>query len=219
MPPIASAADAPAVPFAAHAPSGFLLFLDLAERFLVLAVAGWLIYRFLPTLDSHPFNLLLLFSEALVVVFIAFRRFGPADNSLRAWGAALTGTFAPLLVLPIGTVLLPVGFGASVMLAGILFSIAAKMFLRRSFGIVAANRGVEIGGPYRLVRHPMYFGYLLTHIGFLSMSFSLWNLIVYIACWFAMLLRIAVEEGVLRQDPQYLDYCGRVRSRLLPGIW
>ena len=44
---------------------------------------------------------------------------------------------------------------------GVSFSLGAKAFLRRSFGIVAANRKVQRGGPYRLVRHPLMLGFLI----------------------------------------------------------
>ena len=65
----------------------------------------------------------------------------------------------------------------------------------------------------------MYLGYLLSHAAYLSMSFSVWNLAVYAACWTAMILRIFVEESVLSEDPQYQEYVARVRSRLIPAVW
>ena len=42
-----------------------------------------------------------------------------------------------------------------------------KITLGRSFGVVPANRGVVVGGPYNFVRHPIYTGYLITHVAFL----------------------------------------------------
>ena len=45
---------------------------------------------------------------------------------------------------------------------GLAVVIVGKMTLGRSFGVVPANRGVVVGGPYRLVRHPIYTGYLIT---------------------------------------------------------
>ena len=45
--------------------------------------------------------------------------------------------------------------------------VVAKMALGRSFGLAPANRGVVVRGPYTLVRHPIYTGYLVTHVGFL----------------------------------------------------
>jgi hypothetical protein len=37
------------------------------------------------------------------------------------------------------------------------------------------------GGPYRLVRHPIYFGYLIGHVGFLLANFS-WRNATVLAC-------------------------------------
>jgi protein-S-isoprenylcysteine O-methyltransferase Ste14 len=46
------------------------------------------------------------------------------------------------------------------------------MVLGRSFGLLPAQRGLVVVGPYRFVRHPIYFGYLIGHIGFLLVNFS-----------------------------------------------
>ena len=112
---------------------------------------------------------------------------------------------------------MPVATG--MMVAGLMCSISAKIFLRRSFGIVAANRGVQREGPYRALRHPIYFGYLITQAGFLSISYSGWNVLIYTACWLAMVLRIRAEEAVLAEDEAYREYRRHVRYRLLPAIW
>ena len=48
---------------------------------------------------------------------------------------------------------------------GLVLVVVGKMALGRSFGIVPANRGVVVRGPYTLVRHPIYTGYLITHVG------------------------------------------------------
>jgi protein-S-isoprenylcysteine O-methyltransferase Ste14 len=44
--------------------------------------------------------------------------------------------------------------------------IAGKVALGRSFGIAPANRGVGRPRPYGFVRHPIYSGYIVTHIAF-----------------------------------------------------
>jgi protein-S-isoprenylcysteine O-methyltransferase Ste14 len=195
------------------------LWLDLAERGFLLMLGSWMLYRFAPTVAGNPLNLLILVSEGLVLAFALFRRFGPAVNTARAWSVALIGTCAPLLIVPAGSHWMSPSVVLPFMLLGILISTAAKLSLRRSFGIVAANRGVRRGGPYRLVRHPMYSGYLLTHASFLVVNASLWNAAVYACCWMAMLLRIGAEEGILGVDPAYRAYGEQVRYRLIPGLW
>lgn len=212
----------------AHArPDRVEALLDLGERVLLLAVMGLLVFRFVPATPDHPINLLVVISESLVILFVLIRRAGRSVHSGTAWVAALVGTFAPLFVAPVGTTMQPdPAFAAAfepvamvVMVAGMTFSIGAKLFLRRSFGIVAANRGVQQRGPYRVVRHPMYLGYLLCHAAFLSVSLSVWNIAVYTACWCAMILRIRLEEGILGEDAAYRAYRREVRHRLIPGIW
>ena len=51
--------------------------------------------------------------------------------------------------------------------AGLAIVIAGKITLGRSFALLPANRGVVSTGVYRVVRHPIYMGYLITHVAFL----------------------------------------------------
>jgi protein-S-isoprenylcysteine O-methyltransferase Ste14 len=104
-------------------------------------------------------------------------------------------------------------------LGGFALQISAKLTLRRSFGIVAANRGVKVGGPYRFVRHPMYAGYVMTHVGFLLHNPSLWNFGVYGLAFGCQVARILAEERVLLQDQGYRDFAARTRYRLLFGVF
>ena len=105
------------------------------------------------------------------------------------------------------------------MFAGMMFQISAKAALWRSYGLIPANRGVKTGGPYRFVRHPMYAGYTLTHIGFLIGFPSLQNLLVYFATFLVEVARLIREELILNKDPLYRDYTTRVHYRLLPGVF
>ena len=55
--------------------------------------------------------------------------------------------------------------------------IAGKLSLGRSFGLIPANRGVVSTGVYRFVRHPIYLGYLITHVGFVVANPTMWNVV------------------------------------------
>ncbi len=66
-----------------------------------------------------------------------------------------------------GVHLIPEWLAAPLQIAGIVIQVSAKLSLRRSFDILPANRCVVVRGPYRLIHHPMYFGYLVGDIGFL----------------------------------------------------
>ena len=102
------------------------------------------------------------------------------------------------------------------MAIGLAINISAKLALNRSFGLVAANRGVKQGGPYKLVRHPMYLGYFVTQLGFLLSSFSWFNLAIYVVAWVFQVLRIIEEEKFLSEDPEYRAFMIRVPRRILP---
>ena len=103
---------------------------------------------------------------------------------------------------------------------GTAIALAAKLSLRRSFGLVPANRGVKKSGAYRFVRHPMYTGYVLNHIGFLMLFFSVWNLVIYATCWVLLYLRAIEEERFLLQRSgicrlrQYGEVADRSRADL-----
>ncbi len=87
-------------------------------------------------------------------------------------------------------------------------------------GLLPAQRGVVIGGPYRLVRHPIYLGYLIGHIGFLLTNFSSRNLVVLLLLYAAQVVRILREESVLSaSSPAYQNYQQKVRWRLVPGVF
>lgn len=190
----------------------------MIERLIVLTLLGLFLARFADAPALHLHDWLLIAAELLVGFFVLVRRAGAPVDSFPAWAAALVGTGAPMLVAPTGMLNLT-ALGSVLMMAGFFTDLSAKLFLRRSFGLVAANRGVKTDGPYRLVRHPMYAGYLLTHIGFLLAAFSIWNVTVYAVCWAAMIFRIAAEETLLLRDADYAAYAQKVRSRLIPGIW
>jgi len=137
-----------------------------------------------------------------------------------AFICSMGGTYYFLAVrLAPGVQLVPETVGAALQLLGIFWQLFAKASLRRSFGILPANRGVVSRGAYRFVRHPMYLGYFVTDIGFLLVNFGWQNLLVY-GCQFTLqVVRIVSEERLLSGDLDYLAYQGRVRYRVVPGVF
>lgn len=213
--------------------------LDLIERAIVLALFGYFVYRMLAPLAqlvrydiaypelliqaaaSNIGALLLVASEVLsVALILARRRSADMSSNPLDWILSFVAVNAPLLATPAAAgTLVPAPVCAALMLAGMAIQIAAKASLWRSFGIVPANRGVRTGGPYRLVRHPMYAGYALTHIGFLLGYPSLQNTLLYAFAFAIQLVRLMREEGLLNRDPAYRHYAARARYRLLPWIF
>ena len=80
-------------------------------------------------------------------------------------------------------------------MAGLLLHLGAKLSLRRSFGIVAADRGIKIEGPYRLVRHPMYLGYMLVHLALLLAGPLWWNATIFALTWILLSANLGGGKG------------------------
>lgn len=196
---------------------------DFASRAVIVALFTLLAVRIGANfLETGRFTgLLLLISEALVVLLTVIRR--PAqvvDRSLRGRLLTAVSIAGPPLVVPtLRAGLLPDALTAAVSAAGLLVIIAGKLSLGRSFGLVPANRGVVSAGLYRLVRHPIYLGYLVTHAAFLTAHPTAWNVALLACADAALLLRAVQEERTLAADPAYAAYAARVRWRLLPGIF
>ena len=75
-------------------------------------------------------------------------------------------------------------------------------------------------GPYRLARHPMYFGAVLMLLFTPLALGSWWALPGFLLAIPLIVLRLLNEEKMLCRDlPGYSDYCLRTRSRLLPLLW
>jgi protein-S-isoprenylcysteine O-methyltransferase Ste14 len=157
--------------------------------------------------------------ELLVAVLFVCRR-SPwfVSRSPIAWGVAAVGTFGMAGGRPAYAPVAGLEFVYSGMqIAGALISAAAVIALGRSFGIVAANRGIRTSGPYRWVRHPLYSGYAITETGYLLENPSVRNWCLFAVVMTCQALRIVVEERTLAADPAYRSYCVRVRGRVVPA--
>ena len=170
---------------------------------------------------GHITGLLLLLSECLVIVLTVVRR--PAQRVDRSmWAATVTmiSVAGPPLLLPSsGDGLVPDLVTAVASAVGLALVVIGKLTLGRSFGLVPANRGIVVRGPYTLVRHPIYSGYLITHLAFLAAHPRWWNVAVIVLADTALIARALVEERVLNCDEGYRAYCQRVEWHLVPGVF
>lgn len=195
--------------------------LDLIEQIAVVVLYAWMTFRLWPgelsAADWYP--LLILPSEGLVVALLLIRRrTDRISTNMWDWSLAAIGTTMVLLIDRGGAPVLGL-LGPYLMVLGLVIHVGAKISLWRSFGLVAANRGLRSGGLYSVVRHPMYAGYIVSHVGFLLAAPSLWNVAVYAVAWAVMIARIYAEERVLSEDENYNTYKAAVRYRLVPRVF
>ena len=164
--------------------------------------------------------LLLVFESYTLLLVLIARRASVRDASAMAMALTVYAAFYFALLDPRGnTRLIAESAGVALQLAGAACQFSAKLMLGRSFGLLPAQRGVVMAGPYRLVRHPIYLGYLIAHVGFVLVNFSWRNLAVFVLLYAVQVLRIQREEAVLAGSEAYRAYQQRVRWRLLPFVF
>ena len=156
--------------------------------------------------ESVPSRLLHIVALAVAVVLVA----SPTIPI-----PILDERFLPFVPWPFWT-------GAALTLAGLLFTVWARVHLGRNWSgtvTVKENHELVTSGPYRVVRHPIYTGLLLGFIGsglaraewrgLLAVAFALWGF------W----RKLRLEEQWMREQfgGVYETYARRVAA-LLPFI-
>jgi protein-S-isoprenylcysteine O-methyltransferase Ste14 len=112
--------------------------------------------------------------------------------------------------------------GGALLAAGLALSAAAMTanpFFEGTLRLQPDQRVVD-AGPYRRLRHPGYAGLALVALSGPLLLRSALTLApaVLAAAW--IVLRTALEDRLLRRRLDgYAAYAGRVRWRLLPGVW
>jgi protein-S-isoprenylcysteine O-methyltransferase Ste14 len=165
------------------------------------------------------------------------RMSGETHPDVKGWDRtiirAYTGLLAAMLLLaPLDAVRfrwsrVPLGVQA-LALAGLFAAWALVIWAFRENAFLAAvvriqaERGHTVctTGPYRIVRHPMYVGVILTVLGVPVLLGSLFALVPAVLIAGLFVLRTALEDRTLQAElPGYADYARTVRWKLLPGVW
>ncbi len=131
-------------------------------------------------------------------------------DALLGWSAGFS-----LSVELIGLVLLLTGYalGTYALVENRFFSGMVRIQTERDHQVVSS-------GPYRWVRHPGYAGTLLAYLGTPLLLDSWWAFIPALLFSIVLVIRTRLEDRALQDElPGYYGYAGRVRYRLLPGIW
>ena len=159
----------------------------------------------------------------LLLVYVLAVRDRPVAKSQgilpRAFG--VIGTFAGvgILQLPVAHLSLPMQIFAAVLIGlGSLGSLLVLSQLGTNFSILPEARKLVTGGPYALVRHPLYSVEIITILG-TAIQFQAPGSWAMAAVVVALLwIRSHFEEQVLaRAYPEYGEYRARTK-RFIPGV-
>ncbi len=141
-----------------------------------------------PTVKSEPVKNRLLVSVLLIIGFsLVF-----SDASVGGWIGA---------PLPSGPLMQP--FGVIVTALGVAFAVWARFTLGKNWSgaLITAKQGHELvtRGPYALVRHPIYTGFLLAALGTLIINDTFGSLLGFGLIAIAFFLRIPREEALMTE--------------------
>lgn len=79
---------------------------------------------------------------------------------------------------------------------------------------------VASSGPYRVIRHPGYLGWILQYLSAPLILGSAWTFVPAGMMIVLYLVRAGLEDRLLQAElPGYADYAGEVRFRVFPGVW
>ena len=147
----------------------------------------------------------------IVPLTLAFVLLFPESSPIQVLGER----FLPVAVWPFWV-------GAALTLAGLLFTVWARVHLGRNWsGTVTVKQGHDLvtSGPYRLVRHPIYTGLLLALVGF-ALARGEWRGVVAVALAGGSFWRkLRIEERWMPEQfgAVYEEYSRRV-SALIPFV-
>jgi protein-S-isoprenylcysteine O-methyltransferase Ste14 len=75
-------------------------------------------------------------------------------------------------------------------------------------------------GLYKIVRHPGYFGMMISTIGFPFLLSSLWSVIPVMISILLLIIRTHLEDKTLINELDgYKEYIQKTKYRLIPMIW
>jgi protein-S-isoprenylcysteine O-methyltransferase Ste14 len=113
--------------------------------------------------------------------------------------------------------------GLGITALGLLFSVWARVHLGRYWsGLITLKEGHRLirSGPYALVRHPIYTGFLLGALGSALSNGSADAFAGFLVMLLAYLLKISREEAVLRREfgEEYERFRAEVKA-LVPYLY
>jgi protein-S-isoprenylcysteine O-methyltransferase Ste14 len=135
--------------------------------------------------------------------------------------AAFVGSYLPWTISYFGKTdqALPNLLSTACVLIGIIMMLVTIRHLGRSFSLVPQARSVVQTGPYRWIKHPLYFAEEIVILGVVLQYLTPVTVLILVLHSGVQVCRILYEEDLLRRNcPEYSSYEAS-RWRLIPYVW
>jgi protein-S-isoprenylcysteine O-methyltransferase Ste14 len=135
--------------------------------------------------------------------------------------AAFVGTYLPWTIAFFGKTdqAFPNLMSAACVLTGVIMMLVTIRHLGGSFSLTPQARSVAQTGPYRWIKHPLYFSEEIAILGVVLQYLTPLTVMVLILHIGVQVCRIFYEEDLLRRTcPEYSLYEAS-RWRLVPYVW
>jgi protein-S-isoprenylcysteine O-methyltransferase Ste14 len=193
---------------------------DLAASAALALIGAGVLVRSSPAERASPVVLLLVALNWTAAVLIFRRDHARAEASTKVAGASLPGVFVGTVAFALAPPIVAWGLGPIVVaLFGGAIAVASLATLGKSFSILPAARAVVTHGPYRVVRHPAYFGELMIVAAAALARRDPVGAAILVVAVALIAVRVVLEERILATDEAYSAYVNKVRYRLLFGVW
>lgn len=106
-----------------------------------------------------------------------------------------------------------------VFVIGTLIAIYSFLYLGKSFSLRPALQEIISKGPYKIVRHPAYFGEYLMMVACCMASDNIYAFIGLVFLFIFQVIRINSEEKILSQSKTYQLYQQKTKWKLIPLVW
>jgi protein-S-isoprenylcysteine O-methyltransferase Ste14 len=106
--------------------------------------------------------------------------------------------------------------GAALILLGIYYIVFWWSYWKMNY-----KGKLVTGGPYTIVRHPYYFGFLSLTTGLVVILPQVETIGLALVSWAVIISQIKSEEEELikKYGNKYKEYKERIRWRLIPGVY
>ena len=196
--------------------AGIAIYFSFVATLKAMSIAN--LMKASPTPDNLPLLVLSNFASLMfvcLVVILALFRLKPSRTAqgiepritamaatYMMWPVVLLGGSPPSMGLVVA--------GSCLIAIGCVLSAYVLTWLGRSFSIMADARRLVTGGPYAIVRHPLYVTEALAVLGIALLNWSLIVVIAFVIHCCLQYRRMQNEEEVLRAAfPEYAAYAER----------